>query len=110
MGLEGGLAPALTSSCTLDPPLCICHAGGLDEREGSGRACRVFTSGGGGGSIEPPKTGGGFEKRAQLTGTINQSLRSRAPKAPKIFLSIKIGRFFFTKYMANDDFSEPSTR
>ena len=29
---------------------------------------------GGGGSIEPPKTeGGGFEKRAQLTGTTNQS-------------------------------------
>ena len=31
--------------------------------------------GGGGESIEPPKTGGGgFGKRAQLTGTINQSL------------------------------------
>ena len=31
--------------------------------------------GGGGGSIEPPKNGGGvFGKRAQLTGTINQSL------------------------------------
>ena len=29
------------------------------------------------------------------------------PKAPKIFLSAKIGQFFFTKYMANDDFSEP---
>ena len=38
-----------------------------------GWACRVFTSGGGGGaSIEPPKLGGGFGKRAQLTGTINQ--------------------------------------
>ena len=34
-----------------------------------------FTCGGGGGSIEPPqKLGGGFGKRAQLTGTINQSL------------------------------------
>ena len=51
--------------------------------------------GGGGGSIEPPKTGGGgFGKRAQLTGTINQSLSSLAPKAPKIFSSTKIGRFF----------------
>ena len=29
---------------------------------------------GGGGSIEPPKTGGGVGKRAQLTGTINQLL------------------------------------
>ena len=28
----------------------------------------------GGGSIEPPKMGGGFRKRAQLTGTINQLL------------------------------------
>ena len=26
------------------------------------------------------------------------------------FLSIKIGQFFFTKYMANDDFSEPPQR
>ena len=32
------------------------------------------------------------------------------PKAPKILLSIKIGRFFFTKYIANDDFSEPPQR
>ena len=69
--------------------------------------------GGGGGAIEPPKTGGGgggFGKRAQLTGTINQSLGSLAPKAPKTFLSTKIGRFFFTKHMANDDFSEPPRR
>ena len=38
------------------------------------RACG-FSFPGGGGSIEPLKTGGGgFGKRAQLTGTINQSL------------------------------------
>ena len=37
------------------------------------RACRVFTCRGGGGSIEPPTTGG-FGKRAQLTGTINQGV------------------------------------
>ena len=30
--------------------------------------------------------------------------------APKIFLSIKIDRFLFTKYMADDDFSEPPRR
>ena len=33
-----------------------------------------LASEGGGGSIEPPKSGGGVGKRAQLTGTINQSL------------------------------------
>ena len=26
---------------------------------------------------------------------------------PKFFLNINNGQFFFTKYMANDDFSEP---
>ena len=35
------------------------------------RACRVFTSGGGGGVNRAPKNwGGGFGKRAQLTNTI----------------------------------------
>ena len=59
---------------------------------------RVFTSGGGRGSIEPPKTGGGgFGKRAQLTGTINQSLGTLAPKAPNFFLSIKIGQICFNQ-------------
>ena len=28
----------------------------------------------------------------------------------KFFLSIKNGQFFFTKYLANDDFSEPPRR
>ena len=45
------------------------------------RGRQVFTSGGGGGSIEPPKTGaGGYGKRAQLTDTIitiAKKLRSR---------------------------------
>ena len=38
------------------------------------RACRVFTSRGGGVNRAPQNWGGGFGKRAQLTGTINQSL------------------------------------
>ena len=37
----------------------------------------VFHFRGGGGSMEPPKTGGGFGKRAQLTDTIltNEKVR-----------------------------------
>ena len=55
-----------------------------------------FPGGGGGGLYRPPKTwGGGFGKRAQLTGSINQLFRTLAPKALKIFMSIKIGQFFF---------------
>ena len=46
-----------------------------------------------------------------MTGTINQLLWTLAPKALKFFLSIKSGRSFPpTKYMANDDFSEPPRR
>ena len=44
-------------------PLCAFVASGIRW------ACRVFTSGGGGGGIEPPKTGG-LGKRAQLTNGI----------------------------------------
>ena len=50
----------------------------------------------GGGVDRAPKScgGGGFGKRAQLTGTINQLL----------WTYYYYGQFFFTKYMANDDF------
>ena len=48
---------------------------------------------GGGVNRAPQNWGGGG--RAQLTGTIKQSICSLVPKAPKIFLSTKIGRFFF---------------
>ena len=51
--------PAYTRCCSLPQGMWVFISGG----------------GGGGGSIEPLKTGGGgFGKRAQLTGTINQSL------------------------------------
>ena len=66
----------------------------------------------GGGSIEPPKTGGGgVEKRAELTGPLISYYELWPPNGPKKFLSIKSGQnFCFTKYMANDDFSEPPRR
>ena len=55
-----------------------------------------FSLPGGGGSIDPPKTGGGFGKRAQLTGTTkwapppadsNPSWRHANPPPPKKNLS-----------------------
>ena len=52
--------------------------------------------GGGGGVNRPPfQTGGGFEKRAQLTGPLisyNELCRQRRPKS---FLSIENRLFFF---------------
>ena len=59
-------------------PTMACKAG-MGCRKSGWAATRGMSGfhfrGGGGGSIEPPKTGGGgFGKRAQSTGTINQSL------------------------------------
>ena len=58
----------------------------------------VGFSTGEGGSIEPPKIGGGgVGKRAQLTG---QSIGyyERWPKAPKNFLSIENGQNYFSPH------------
>ena len=68
-----------------------------------------FHLGGGGGGLNRAPKNWGFGKRAQLTGALI-SYYELWPKAPKIFSSIKICFFFFTKYMANDDFSEPPRR
>ena len=52
--------------------------------------------------------GGGVWGKGSIDRTINQLLWTLAPKAPKVFLSSNNEQVFFTKYMANDDFSEPS--
>ena len=60
---------------------------------------RVFACRGGGQLVQPPKTGGGVGKRAQVTGP----LIGYYELWPKIFLNIQNGQCFCTKYMANDD-------
>ena len=89
--LEGGVqGPALHFPCfscishdktagTVTVCPCPCHRVTPKGGGGGGSSCgsplgrRVFTSGGGGGG-RAPKKNGGFGKRAQLTGTINQLL------------------------------------
>ena len=64
----------------------------------------------GGGSIEPPKTGGGGSgKRAQLTGPFVSHYEHWRQRR-RNFLPLKMVKIFFTKYIANDDFSEPPRR
>ena len=66
---------------------------------------------GGGGSIEPPKTeGGGSGKRAQLTGPLISYYELWRQRRRKFFCALKMVNFFFTKYIPNDDFSEPPSR
>ena len=64
------------------------------------RGSRVFNFG-----------GGGVREKGSIDRTISQLLWTLAPKAWKILLSIrKWSSFFPTKYMANDEFSEPPRR
>ena len=96
--------------------LCASHVqiftfAGWGSVSGSIGVGQVGFSTGVGGSIESPKNGpkGGFGKRA-LDRTIDQLLWALVLKAPKMVLALKMVKFFFTKYMANDDFSEPPRR
>ena len=68
----------------------------------------------GGGSIEPPKTGGGqVGKRAQLTGPLISDDEVWRQRRRQFFWPLKMVNSpppTTTKYMANDDCSELSTR
>ena len=68
-------------------------------------AVGLSTGAGGGGQYSPPKLGGGSGKRAQSTGLLISYYELWRER--RIFLRIKNRQFFFTKHMANDDFSEP---
>ena len=60
-----------------------------------------------GGLIDPPKTGGGVQEKGSIDRTIQQLFMNSGAKGAEIFESISNGQFLFTKYMANDDISEP---
>ena len=73
---------------------------------------RVFNCGGGGGGglNRAPITGGGSGKRAQLTGPSISYHKLWCQRPRKFFSAFKMVKLFFTKSMANDDFSEPPRR
>ena len=79
-------------------------------RRASG-AVGLSTWGGGGGQQSPPKLGGGESgKRAQLTSPLISYYKLWRQRCQKFLCALKMVKFFSTKYMANDDFSETPRR
>ena len=55
----------------------------------------------------PQNLGAGVGKRAQLTGPLLRYYEGWRQRRRIFFSALKMVNFFFTKYMANDDFSDP---
>ena len=69
----------------------------------------VFNSGGGGIDRAPQNLGsGGHQEKGSIDRAINHELWCRRRRI--FFWALKMVKFFFTKYTANDDFSEPPQR
>ena len=78
---------------------------------GGGGGGDGFSIEGGGVNRAPQNWGrGGVWKNAQLTGPLVSYYELWCRRRRKFFSALKMVKFFFTNYLANDDFSEPPRR